>query len=82
MAPQFTSSRALLARPRAVFEALWRLGAGRWTRREVAAAVVVAVRFIRRVVDLRAKATPARGTLAIARDRRGLQLTDAFPNGA
>ena len=56
------SSRALLAQPRAVFEALCRLGAGRWTRREVAAAVVVAVRFIRRVVDVSAKAAPAPAT--------------------
>ena len=49
------SSRSLLARPRAVYDALCRLGAGRWTRREVATAVVVAGRHVRRVVHLRAQ---------------------------
>lgn len=44
------NSRTVLARPRAVYDALCRLGAERWTRREVAAAVVTASRHVRRVV--------------------------------
>lgn len=47
------SSRALLARPRAVFDALCRIGAQRWTRREVAAAVVAASRHVRQVLRTR-----------------------------
>lgn len=47
------NSRALLAWPHAVYEELCRLGAERWTRREVAAAVVAATRYVRRAVTRR-----------------------------
>jgi hypothetical protein len=47
------SSRALLARPRAVFDALCAIGAQRWTHREVAAAVVAATRYVRSVLRTR-----------------------------
>jgi len=44
------SSRALAARPRAVYDALCALGAERWSRRQIAAAVVSASAYVRRVL--------------------------------
>jgi hypothetical protein len=44
------NSRALLARPRAVYDELCRIGAERWTRREVAAAVIDGAKYVRRAL--------------------------------